>query len=94
MNFEWDERKAAQNLRKHKVSFEEAVGVFYDPQGLDRFDEEHSSLKEERFIRLGYSKFGRILWGVYTERKDSTGLISARKAEPFERKIYEKNISS
>ena len=94
MNFEWDERKAERNLRKHKVSFEEAIGVFYDPEGLDRFDEDHSSLKEERFIRLGYSKLGRILWVVYTERKDSIRLITARKAEPFERKIYEKNISS
>jgi len=94
VNFEWDERKAELNLGKHRVSFEEAVGVFFDHHGVDLFDEKHSSSKEDRFIRLGYSKFGRILLVIYTERKNTTRIITARKAEPFERKIYEKNISS
>lgn len=94
MTFERDEQKAEQNLRMHNVSFEESIGVFYDPRGLDRFDENHSSLKDERFIRLGSSKASRILWVVYTERKNAIRLISARKAGPFERKVYEKSISS
>lgn len=69
-----------------KVSFGEAVGTFFDLHGLDLFDEEHSTSKEERFIRHGSSRFGRILWAVYTELKESTRLITARKAETFGKK--------
>ena len=92
MNFEWDDRKAAENLKKHKVSFEEAIGVFYDPKGFDRFDEEHSSSAEDRFHRIGHSAQGRLLIVAYTDRKEATRIISARKMKPKEREIYGKNI--
>lgn len=90
MNFEWNDQKAVANLKKHRVSFEEAIGAFFDPNGLDFFDEEHST-EEERFIRIGCSKYGRILWIIYTERQDTIRIITARKAETKERKLYDKN---
>ena len=91
--FEWDENKARQNRRKHKVSFEEAKTVFNDPL-LITFPDEYHSGAEERFISIGTSS--RILLVVHTERWESGGttvlrIISARKATASERKVYEEN---
>lgn len=88
MRFEWDDAKAAANLRKHGVSFEEAAEVFYDPYALDDRDAEHS-YDEERVFVIGYSAV-RMLYVVFVERRDDViRIISARLPTPAERKAYE-----
>jgi uncharacterized DUF497 family protein len=89
VRFEWDDAKAADNLRKHSVSFEEAVEVFYDPNAFDDYDSEHSD-EEARFFIIGLSS-RRLLYVVYVERAgDVMRIISARRANKIERKIYER----
>jgi uncharacterized protein len=88
MQFEWDEAKSAENLRKHGVSFEEAETVFADPLSKTLPDPTHSA-GEERFLKIGYSRLGRLLVVSYTERADKTRVISARKATLTERRLYE-----
>jgi len=90
MAYEWDENKAATNLSKHGVSFEEARTVFDDPLYVDFYDPDHS-YGEHRFILLGQSAQGRLLFVSYMERNGSIRLISAREATPSERKAYEQN---
>lgn len=90
--FEWDEEKAKANLRKHQISFEEAMTVFMDPQSLTRPDPKHSE-EEDRFLDIGRSDRTRILVVVYTERDTRIRLISCRKAEQAERRIYEEGYS-
>ncbi len=87
--FEWDEDKARENLRKHKVSFEEAQTVLMDPWSITIPDPDHS-VDEERFIDLGTSVRGRVLVVVYTEPGENIRLISCRKAMPSERRKYER----
>jgi uncharacterized DUF497 family protein len=77
LEFEWDPRKAAANLAKHKVSFEEAATVFGDPLGRIVADPRHSAA-EERLVLLGISKEGRLLAVMYVERADAVRIISAR----------------
>lgn len=89
MIFEWDEDKAKTNLKKHRVSFEEAESVFYDPLSVTIPDPDHS-IDEHRFIDIGTSEENKLLIVVYTERKDRIRIISARKASKAERKMYEK----
>lgn len=86
--FEWDEEKAALNLRKHGVSFEEAESVFMDSFGLEEPDEEHSQT-EVRWVLIGLSLSLRVLVTVYTERGSKIRLISSRKANAKERKEYQ-----
>jgi hypothetical protein len=88
MEFEWDRRKAERNLRKHGVSFEEAVSVFDDPEELMIDDPDHS-FGEERFVSVGTSVFGRLLVVGYTERGSKIRLIFARRATMPERFDYE-----
>lgn len=85
---EWDETKAARNFVKHGVSFEEAKTVFDDPLYVDFYDPDHS-YGEHRFILLGQSTQGRLLFVSYMERNDRIRLISAREATTSERKAYE-----
>ena len=89
MRFEWDREKAKRNLRKHRVSFEEAVTVFYDPLSAT-FDDPDHSVGEQRFITIGYSSRGRLLVISHTERGDALRIISARLATAHERKRHEK----
>jgi hypothetical protein len=89
-NFEWDENKTEENLRKHGVSFDEAETVFDDPLSITISDPDHS-IGEERFIDIGESNKRRILVVVYTERGKKTRLISARRATRAERKKYEED---
>jgi uncharacterized DUF497 family protein len=88
--FSWDARKALANLKKHGVSFEEAATAFADPNGLDYDDIEHSE-SELRFVRIGFSPIGRILF-VYTRRvnydKEAIRIISARQGTRKERAAY------
>ena len=90
MEYEWDENKAAANLSKHGVSFEEAKTVFDDPLYVDFYDPDHSN-GEHRFILLGQSAQGRLLFVSYMERSGSIRLISAREATLSERRAYEQN---
>jgi uncharacterized protein len=88
MEFEWNEEKAASNLAKHDVSFEEAKTVFDDALFLVFPDIDHS-LEEKRFIIMGESNKGRLLVVAFTERETVARLISARKATRAERRFYE-----
>lgn len=89
-DFEWDERKADSNLKKHGISFNEAMTVFEDTLSLT-FDDPIHSNSEERYLTIGYSCQNRLLLVVNTERRDNIRIISARKATKNERKIYEQN---
>jgi uncharacterized DUF497 family protein len=86
--FEWDDRKAAANLLKHKVSFIEAATVFDDPYVIVEPDLDHSD-EELREIATGFSMKDRVLLVVYVEPDDRIRLISARRATPEERRKYE-----
>ena len=88
LEFEWDEAKAASNLAKHSVSFDEAKTVFGDPLALTKDDPEHS-FAEQRFIDLGLSLAGELLVASYAERAGKIRLISCRQATGTERKDYE-----
>jgi uncharacterized protein len=88
IEFEWDPRKAAANLAKHRVSFEEAATVFGDRLGRIVADPRHSAV-EERFVLLGISKERRLLAVMYVERADAVRIVSARPATRPERKDYE-----
>ncbi|WP_034934828.1 BrnT family toxin [Gloeocapsa sp. PCC 73106] len=88
MQFEWNNEKAASNLAKHGVSFEEAKTVFDDPLYVDFYDPDHSE-DEERYLIVGQSNRGRLLIVSYTERRDSIRLISAREVTRTEREAYE-----
>jgi uncharacterized DUF497 family protein len=86
--FEWDPAKERTNRRKHKVSFDEATTVFADPFSLNMPDPSHSE-REERFVVLGRSSKARLLIVAYAERGLRTRLISARRASPAERRLYD-----
>ena len=90
VNFEWDPRKAADNRRKHGVSFHEAATVFGDPLALTFSDPDHS-VNEQRLITLGASSTGRHLVLAHADRGQNVRIISARKMTLRERKQYEEN---
>ncbi len=89
MRFEWDPKKAKDNLKKHSVSFDEAVTAFYDPFSAT-FDDPDHSVKEQRFITIGFSSKPRLLAIAHTEKRKITRIISARPATTHERKNHEK----
>jgi uncharacterized protein len=84
----WDPEKARQNLRKHGVRFADAILVLEDPYAITISDPE-SEPSEMRWVTLGADAQGRVLVVVYTYRGEDVRLISARLAEPHERKEYE-----
>ncbi len=86
--FEWELKKAAVNLQKHGVSFEEAATVFFDPLSLTVADLLHSA-EENRFIITGFSERRRQLVVAHTDRGDKIRIISARLATPKEKRKYE-----
>lgn len=88
MRFTWDARKAAANVRKHGVSFEEASTVFRDTLSTTGLDPDHS-IGERRFVTFGSSNQSRLLVVSHTEEDDTIRIISARLATRQERKIYE-----
>jgi len=92
VTFEWDQKKAADNLRKHVVAFEEAASVFVDPIARTFPDPDHST-SEHREITIGHSTSGRVLFVAHTERMGRYRIISARRATPRERKQYEQSKS-
>lgn len=91
MQFEWDNRKALSNYRKHGVSFDEAKSCFYNANQIAFYDSEHSE-DEDREILLGHSNMGRLLMVICTLRSNKIRIISARKATQQEVIDYEKGI--
>ena len=89
MRFEWDKRKAEINLRKHKVSFEEASTALDGPMAATGPDPDHSG-DEFRYITFGVSRRGRLLVIAHADREETIRIISARRASKGEREIYEK----
>ena len=89
IKFEWHPSKAASNLKKHQVSFEEAQTVFYDELAVQFFDVEHFD-DEERFLLLGMSAHSKLLIVCHCEREggDVIRIISARKATKRESTHY------
>lgn len=88
MRFEWDPNKANLNLKRHRVSFEEAIEAFFDPNAVDDYDAGHSEA-EARYNLIGLSTH-RLLFVVYTQPQEGvTRILSARKAEKKHRRIYE-----
>ena len=86
--FEWDSKKAASNVRKHHVTFDEAATTFGDPLALLMTDPDHS-FGEARYVVLGMSDQKRLLVVAFVERPPRARLISARRATPRERRLYE-----
>ena len=86
--FDWDPKKAASNVRKHGVTFDEASTVFGDPLALHMPDPDHS-VSEDRYLLLGMSIRQRLLVVAFAERGPRTRLISGRRATPWERRCYE-----
>jgi uncharacterized DUF497 family protein len=91
VSFEWDYDKAKANLKKHKVSFDEASTVFDDPLAAIFSDDEHSD-QEIRELIVGQSNLNRLLLVSFTERgRNRVRIISARLATKSERRAYEEN---
>jgi uncharacterized DUF497 family protein len=88
--FEWDADKAKENVKKHRIAFEEALTVFADPLA-SIFDDPGHSDDERRELIIGHSARQRLLVVSFTERDRRTRIIGARKATPTERQDYEKN---
>lgn len=86
--FEWHDRKAEANVRKHGISFEEAASAFADPFSLTIPDPDHSRA-EDRFVLLGQTTSGKIVVVVHTLRGETIRIISARRATPLERRSHE-----
>ncbi len=91
VQFEWDVAKAAANLRKHRISFDEARTVFADHAAMIHFDDQHS-IDEQREIIIGHSRLNRVLLVSFTERAEGViRIISALRATKRERQDYEEN---
>ena len=90
IDFSWGDKKAEANLKKHKVSFEEATSVFFDSNAIVAPDPDHSE-DEDRYILVGYSRSENLLFVVhiYFEESDRVRIISARKATKHEQRDFE-----
>ncbi len=86
MEFEWDPKKAAENLRKHHISFVEAAEAFFDESAVDLFDDINSDT-EIRYRIVGISR-RRLLFVAFTDRDETIRIISARKANAKQVRIY------
>lgn len=91
MKFEWDPRKTASNVRKHGISFTEALTVFADPFARIHSDPDHSA-REQREVIVGHSSRGRLLLVFFTERGETVRIFGARRATSHERNDYEETI--
>lgn len=95
-NFEWDIEKAKRNIKKHKVSFEDAATVFKDQRAVSIYDENHSE-REERWVTMGLSSNG-ILFVVHHTYKQvdnrivAIRIISSRRATKYEEEQYEEEL--
>jgi len=93
VQFEWDPQKAAANIKRRRLSFDEAATVLEDPLSSTYPDDAHSE-DETRFVTIGASHRGRILVVAHTERNDTIRIISARRATRREREFYEQGKST
>lgn len=84
MKIEWDPKKAKLNLRKHRVSFEEAATALSDPMAATGVDPDHS-ITEERYVTFGVSERGRLLVVAHTDEEETIRIINARTASKGER---------
>ena len=91
--FEWDSRKAKQNVKKHGFAFEEGMSVFADPLAKIFNDEDHS-YEERREVIIGHSASQRLILVSFTVVGTRIRIISAREATPMERRDYEENVES
>ncbi len=91
--FEWNRKKAKENLAKHGISFQEAIEAYEDPYALELHDSNHSYL-EDRYYRIGALGIVVVLLVCFTEREGNIRLISARKATTEEKAIYEENFQN
>lgn len=91
LEFEWDDAKAAANLKKHRVGFDEALTVFADPLARIFDDPDHSE-DEPREMIVGFSSKPRLLVVGFTERSERVRLVHARRATKSERKRHEENV--
>lgn len=91
MEFEWNPEKERANLRKHRVSFEEAQTVFGDPMFITVLDVEHS-ITEDRYITIGQSNRNRILLIAHAEKNGRIRIISAREVTRHERNFYTEGL--
>ena len=87
--FEWDSEKNKANIKKHRLSFSDAIGIFADPDRVEFFDEEHSTEDECRYLTLGRLP-GKVIIAlvVSTDKDGRTRIISARYASEREEIIY------
>ncbi len=92
MEFEWDPKKEAKNIRKHKVAFSEAATVFADTLSTTVPDPDHSE-EEDRYIIIGLSQRRRLLMVAHTERGERIRIISARPLTRAEREAYEEETN-
>jgi uncharacterized DUF497 family protein len=86
--YTWTKEKNRLNKKKHGFYLSEIVDVFDDPHLIDWYDREHSSMEEDRYICLGRLHDTVILFVVFTEQGEDIHLITARKAEPIEERLY------
>lgn len=91
LTFTWDPNKSEANFDKHAVSFNEAATVFSDPLSIT-FDDPDHSYEEQRYIMIGLSSLGRLLFVSHTEIDDIIRIISARQLTRNERKQYEQQL--
>jgi len=84
--FEWDEKKNALNIRKHGVSFEDAIMVFKDPKRYETYDKAHSFF-EDRWKTVGVNNT-TVLSVIFTEIEESNRIITVRKASKSEKEKY------
>ncbi len=88
MEFEWNPDKAESNVNKHGIAFAHASTIFGDPLSLTFYDPDHSD-DEDRYLTIGTSADNVVLIVSHTDRGHRIRIISARKAKPRERRIYE-----
>jgi len=88
VEFEWDNKKAENNLKKHGVSFREAASVFGDPLAIT-FDDPDHSIGENRMLTFGITRTEKLVIVSHTQRNGSMRIISARLMEKHEKHIYE-----
>ena len=88
MELEWNPKKARTNLRKHRISFQEAATVFDDPLAMYYQDPDHS-IVEQRYLAIGKSASGRLIHIAFADRAGRIRIIQARKLTKHERQQYE-----
>ena len=84
MIYTWDEKKNQSNIKKHKVSFVQAVHAFQDPLRMDFFDQRHSSLDEDRYLLFGFAGSSVLIISYAEPDAQTTRILSARKAKKYE----------